>query len=102
MAVFLERGGGCAGIVANHRASGFRFANKNGAVTSAVLVHQHVEPPHFDWHARERPALALLAWEASLRSGAKAMLLPERVQSERRVFFRPTAATNPKHRGIVS
>jgi hypothetical protein len=37
---------------------------RNGAVTSAVLVHQRVESPHFDWRWRERPALALLAWEA--------------------------------------
>ena len=41
-----------------------REHRKNGAVTSAVLVHQRVEPPHFDWRSRERPALALLAWEA--------------------------------------
>jgi hypothetical protein len=40
--------------------------NKNGAVTSAVLVHLRVEPAHFDWRWRERPALALLAWEAWL------------------------------------
>jgi len=40
--------------------------NRNGAVTSAVLVHLRVEPAHFDWRWRERPALALLAWEACL------------------------------------
>src|SRR6266404_526988 len=38
----------------------------NGAVTSAVLVHLRVEPAHFDWRWRERPARALLAWEACL------------------------------------
>ena len=27
----------------------------------------NVEPAHFDWHWRERPALALLAWEATIR-----------------------------------
>jgi hypothetical protein len=37
---------------------------ENGAITSAVLVHLPVEPAHFDWRWRERPALALLAWEA--------------------------------------
>ena len=37
---------------------------KNGAVASAVLVHQRVDRAHFDWRWRERPALALLAWEA--------------------------------------
>src|SRR6266478_6942825 len=36
----------------------------NGAVTSAVLVHLRVEPAHFDSRWRERPVLALLAWEA--------------------------------------
>ena len=41
--------------------------NKNGAVTSAVLVHLRVEPAHFDWRWRERPALTLLAWEALAR-----------------------------------
>ena len=40
---------------------------RNGAVTSAVLVHLRVEPAHFDWRWRERPALALLAWEALVR-----------------------------------
>ena len=42
----------------------------NGAVTSAVLVHLRVEPAHFDWRWRERPALALLAWEALARESA--------------------------------
>jgi hypothetical protein len=37
--------------------------NRNGAVASAVLVHLGVEPAHFDWRWRERPALALLAWK---------------------------------------
>jgi hypothetical protein len=41
--------------------------NRNGAVTSAVLVHLRVEPAHFDWRWRERPALARLAWEALAR-----------------------------------
>jgi hypothetical protein len=41
--------------------------NKNGAVTSAVLVHLRVEPAHFDSRWRERPALTLLAWEAFAR-----------------------------------
>ena len=29
-------------------------------------MHLRVEPAHFDWRWRERPALALLAWEAQL------------------------------------
>jgi len=41
--------------------------NRNGTVTSAVLVHLRVEPAHFDSRWRERPALALLAWEALAR-----------------------------------
>ena len=46
------------------RAAAGIVTNRNGAVTSAVLVHLRVEPAHFDWRARGRPALALLAWEA--------------------------------------
>ena len=45
--------------------------NKNGAVASAVPGAPHVEPPHFDWRWRERPARALLAWETSSRSEHK-------------------------------
>jgi hypothetical protein len=53
---------------------------ENGAVTSAVLVHLRVEPAHFDWHWRERPALALLAWEAlGSRSAGEAMPHPSGV-----------------------
>ena len=37
--------------------------NRNGAANSAVLVHQTRGIAHFDWRWRERPALALLAWE---------------------------------------
>jgi hypothetical protein len=44
--------------------AGLESPTENGAVTSAVLVHLPVEPAHFDWRWRERPALALLAWEA--------------------------------------
>jgi len=40
---------------------------ENGAVTSAVLVHLRVEPAHFDWRWRGRPALARLAWETLAR-----------------------------------
>lgn len=49
--------------------------NRNGAVTSAVLVHLRVEPAHFDWRWRERPALVLLAWEAVAR-GPLASAMP--------------------------
>jgi hypothetical protein len=38
--------------------------NRNGAVASAVPSALTRGPAHFDWHWRERPALALLAWEA--------------------------------------
>jgi len=33
---------------------------------------KRVEPAHFDWRWRERPALALLAWEACSRSADQA------------------------------
>jgi hypothetical protein len=53
--------------------------NRNGAVTSAVLVHPRVKPAHFDWRWRERPALALLVWEASSRSIREVMPHPSGV-----------------------
>jgi hypothetical protein len=73
--------------------------NRNGAVTSAVLVHLRVEPAHFDWRWRERPALALLVWEALVR-GPLARL--RRIQLESTgttINFRP-AAHPSRHRGI--
>ena len=66
----------------------------NGAVTSAVLVHLRVEPAHFDWHWRERPALALLAWEALARDPLARL---RRIQVESigtTINFRPAAITN--------
>jgi hypothetical protein len=74
-------------------------SNRNGAVTSAVLVHLRVEPAHFDWRWRERPALALLVWEALVR-GPLARL--RRIQLESTgttINFRPAAVT---HRDIRS
>jgi hypothetical protein len=40
---------------------------------------KRVESAHFDWHWRERPALALLAWEACSRSAEEATPHPTRV-----------------------
>jgi hypothetical protein len=40
---------------------------------------ERVEPAHFDWHWRERPALALLAWAACSRSGNEATPYPDGV-----------------------
>jgi hypothetical protein len=62
-------------------------------------VHLRVEPAHFDWHWRERPALALLVWEALVR-GPLARL--RRIQLESTgttINFRPAAIT---HRDIRS
>jgi hypothetical protein len=71
---------------------------RNGAVTSAVLVHLRVEPAHFDWRWRERPALALLAWEAVARDPL-ARLRRIQVESIRTTInFRPAAIT---HRDIA-
>src|SRR5271168_2682080 len=63
----LGQCGACAAIVGGDLVRTCSAHNKNGAVTSAVLVHLRVEPAHFDWRWRERPALALLAWEALAR-----------------------------------
>jgi len=68
--------------------------SKNGAVTSAVLVHLRVEPAHFDWRWRERPALALLAWEALARDPLARL---RRIQVESigtTINFRPAAITH--------
>jgi hypothetical protein len=73
--------------------------NKNGVVTSAVLVHLRVEPAHFDWRWRERPALALLAWEALARDPLARL---RRIQVESigmTINFRPAAIT---HRDIAA
>ena len=68
--------------------------NRNGAVTSAVLVHLRVEPAHFDWRWRERPALALLAWEALARDPL-ARLRRTQVESIGTIInFRPAAITH--------
>jgi hypothetical protein len=71
----------------------------NGAVTSAVLVHLRVESAHFDWRWRERPALALLAWEA-LAHDPLATLRRIQVESTgTTINFRPAAIT---HRDIAA
>jgi hypothetical protein len=53
-----------------------------------------VEPAHFDWRWRERPALALLAWEALARDPLARL---RRIQVESigtTINFRPAAITN--------
>ena len=64
--------------------------NKNGAVASAVLVHQRVDRAHFDWRWRERPARALLAWEALARSVDETTSYPR----GDKVNFGPAAITD--------
>src|ERR1700730_17994431 len=73
--------------------------NRNGAVTSAVLVHLRVEPAHFDWRWRERPVLALLAW-GDLARDPLARLRRIQVESTgTTINFRPAAIT---HRDIAA
>jgi hypothetical protein len=67
---------------------------ENGAVASAVPVHLRVEPAHFDWRWRERPVLALLAWEALARDPLARL---RRIQVESigtTINFRPAAIIN--------
>ena len=71
--------------------------NRNGAVTSAVLVHLRVEPAHFDWRWRERPALALLAWEALARDPLARLRRIQVESTGTTINFRPAAIT---HRDI--
>jgi hypothetical protein len=74
---------------------------RNGAVTSAVLVHLRVEPAHFDWRWRERPALALLAWEAMARDPLARL---RRLQAESigtTINFRAGGYRQSRHRSIA-
>src|SRR5438105_5459500 len=48
---------------------------------------KRVEPAHFDWHWRERPALALLAWEACSRSVDEATPHPRGVNWKRQLIL---------------
>ena len=68
--------------------------NRNGAVTSAVLVHLRVEPAHFDWRWRERPALALLAWEALVRDPLARLRRIEVESTGPTIIFRPATITH--------
>jgi hypothetical protein len=68
--------------------------NKNGAVTSAVLVHLRVEPAHFDWRWWERPALALLAWEALARDPVARLCRTQVESIGTTINFRPAATTH--------
>ena len=75
--------------------------NRNGAVTSAVLVHLRAEPAHFDWRWRERPALALLAWEAMARDPLARL---RRIQAESigtTINFRAGGYHQSRHRSIA-
>ena len=72
---------------------------ENGAVTSAVLVHLHVESAHFDWRWRERPALALLAWEALARDPLATLCRIQVESTGTTINFRPAAVT---HRDIAA
>jgi hypothetical protein len=71
--------------------------NRNGAVTSAVLVHLRVEPAHFDWRWRERPVLALLGWEALARDPLSRLRRIQVESTGTTINFRPAAIT---HRDI--
>ena len=53
---------------------------------------KRVESAHFDWRWRERPALALLAWETCSRSADEATPHPSRVNWIGD-YFRPRAIT---------
>ena len=66
----------------------------NGAVTSAVPVHLRVEPAHFDWRWRERPALALLAWEALTRDPLEWIRRIQVESTGTTINFRPAVITN--------
>ena len=62
-------------------------------------MHLRVEPAHFDWHWRERPALALLAWEALARDPVARLRRIQVESTGTTIYFRPAAIT---HRDIVA
>src|ERR1700688_3214459 len=68
--------------------------NRNSAVPSAVLVHLRVEPAHFDWRWWERPALALLAWEALARDPVARLCRTQVESIGTTINFRPAATTH--------
>ena len=74
--------------------------NRNGAVTSAVLVHLRVEPAHFDWRWRERPALALLAWEALARDPTARLRRIQVESTGATINFRPAAITHRDNKTV--
>ena len=55
------------GARAERAAAGIVTKQKTAPLPAPFLVHLRVESAHFDWRWRERPALALLAWEAMAR-----------------------------------
>src|SRR5258708_12666203 len=75
------------------------WRTENGAVASAVLAHLRVEPAHFDWRWRERPALALLAWEALARDPLARLRRIQVESTGTTINFRPAAIT---HRDIAA
>ena len=60
-------------------------------------MHLRVESAHFDWRWRERPALALLAWEALVHDPLTRLRRIQVVSIGTTINFRPAAIT---HRGI--
>src|SRR3981081_1899192 len=61
-------------------------------------VHLRVEPAHFDWRWRERPALALLAWEALARDPLARLRRIQVESTGTTINCRPAAIT---HRDIA-
>ena len=54
-----------------------------------------MEPAHFDWRWRERPVLALLAWEAQLAIRWRGYAASKWSQLERQLIFGATKAGKP-------
>ena len=70
---------------------------KTAPLPAPSLVHLRVEPAQFDWRWRERPALALLAWEALAHGPLRRL---RRIQVESigtTINFRPAAYHQSRH-----
>jgi hypothetical protein len=70
---------------------------KTALLPAPFLVHLRVESAHFDGRWRERPALALLAWEALARDPLARLRRIQVESIETTINFRPAGYHQSRH-----
>ena len=75
------------GARAERAAAGIVTKQKTAPLPAPFLVHLRVESAHFDWRWRERPVLALLAWEAQLAIRSRGYAASKWSQLERKLIL---------------